>query len=135
MFRIGEIAKQAGVSVDTIRHYTQKALLAPRRDPENGYQLYASTDVQRVRFILQAKRLGYTLKEIDEIFAEAGQGRSPCPRVREIIEARIGENRHRLDELNASQARMERALERWRSMPDGIPDGNSVCHLIETDLE
>lgn len=135
MYKVGEIAQQTGVSVDTIRYYTQKELLAPRRDPANGYQLYSVGDVQRVRFILQAKRLGYTLKEIDEIFSEARQGHSPCPRVREIIEARIGENRHRLDELHAAQTRMERALERWKSLPDGIPDGNSVCHLIETDLE
>lgn len=135
MFRIGEIARQTGVSADTIRYYTQKQFLAPRRDPVNGYQLYSTGDVQRVRFILQAKRLGYTLKEIDEIFAEARRGRSPCPRVREIISARIGENRRRLDELKALQRRMEVALDRWKSLPDGIPDGDSVCHLIETELE
>lgn len=135
MLRIGEVAKQTGVSVDTIRHYTRKGLLAPSRDSSNRYQLYSGSDVQRVRFILQAKRLGYTLKEINEIVREAGQGRSPCPRVREIIEARIDENRQRVDELNAVQARMETALERWKSMPDGVPIGDSVCLLIEGETE
>lgn len=135
MFKIGEIAKLTGVSADTIRHYTHKGLLAPRRDPGNGYQQYSKADVQRVRFILQAKRLGYTLKEIDEIICEARQGHSPCPRVREIIEARIDENRQKVDELINLQARMEAAIQRWRSLPDGMPDGESVCHLIEGEVE
>jgi len=135
MFKIGEVARLTGVSVDTIRHYTRKGLLAPKRDSNNGYQHYSKTDVQRVRFILQAKRLGYTLKEIDEVICEARQGHSPCPRVREIIEARIGENRQKVDELNNLQTRMEAALQRWRSMPDGMPDGESVCHLIEGEIE
>lgn len=135
MFRIGDVAKQTGVSVDTVRHYTRTGLLSPRRDSSNGYQFYSRADVQRVRFILQAKRLGYTLKEIEEIIREAGQGRSPCPRVREIIEARIDENRQRVGELNALQARMETALDRWKAMPDGVPIGDTVCHLIEGETE
>jgi hypothetical protein len=52
--------------------------------------------------------------------------------VRQIIERRIGENRRRLEELNALQQRMEQALAKWRTMPDGVPDGDRVCELIES---
>ena len=45
---------------------------------------------------------------------------------------RIDENRQRLDELLALQVRMEQALKKWGDMPDGVPDGHSVCHLIES---
>jgi len=135
MFKIGELAKRTSVTVDTIRYYTHIGLLTPCRDLANGYHLYSNVDVQRVHFILRAKRLGYTLKDIDEIMHEARQGRSPCPRVREIIVARIVENRQKLDELNALQERMEMALQHWKSMPDGIPNGESVCHLIEVETE
>ncbi len=45
---------------------------------------------------------------------------------------RIDENRRKLQELMQLQERMEHALEQWRTMPDGVPDGHSVCHLIES---
>jgi len=63
---------------------------------------------------------------------DADKGRSPCPRVREIIQRRMWENRQRLDELNALQTRMEDAVQQWSAMPDGMPDGHSICHLIES---
>lgn len=134
MYKIGEIAKLTGVSIDTIRHYTHKGLLVPERDDGNGYQLFSKSDMLRLRFILQAKRLGFTLKEIDEILAEANHGCSPCPRVREIIEDRIEDVRKKIEELNKLRERMEKALQHWSTMPDGLPDGQSVCHLIEGEL-
>ncbi|HHM05484.1 MAG TPA: MerR family transcriptional regulator [Gammaproteobacteria bacterium] len=131
MYTVSQLAKRCGVTPDTVRHYTMKGLLRPSRDPANGYRRYGAADLHRMRFIHQAKRLGYTLKEVEEIITLAGQGRSPCPRVRDIIAARIVDNRRRLDELNALQARMEQALSSWRTLPDGVPDGLTVCHLIE----
>ena len=66
---------------------------------------------------------------------DADRRQSPCPRVREILLRRIDENRRQLEEIMALQARMEQALEQWEDMPDGVPDGDSVCHLIESFSE
>lgn len=63
---------------------------------------------------------------------DADQGCSPCPRVRDILKQRILENRRRLEELMALQTRMENALLDWADKPNGVPDGYSVCHLIES---
>jgi len=82
--------------------------------------------------VRQAKSLGYMLNEIKEIMHDVDGNNSPCPRVREVLLKRIDENRAYLDELIALQNRMEHALEQWEKMPDGVPDGHSVCHLIET---
>src|SRR4030067_1126957 len=107
-------------------------LLKPQRNPGNRYRLCTQADVRRVRFIRQAKSLGFTLDEIGQVLHDSTLGRSPCPRVREIIQRRIEENRARLQELNVLQRHMERAVEQWKTMPDGVPDGESVCHLIES---
>ena len=88
--------------------------------------------MKRTKFIRRAKGLGFTLKDIQTIFEHSSDGRSPCPAVRDIISQRIDENRSRLAELNALQQRMDDALEQWRSMPDGEPDGEAICHLIES---
>lgn len=122
------LARQAQVPAHVVRYYTRIGLLRPTRNPANGYQLFAEAHLKRLRFILQAKALGYTLREIGAIIQEAGRGKSPCPRVREIIERRIADNRQQLKEMQSLQRRMERALHAWAKMPDG----HTVCHLIES---
>ncbi|HEB93855.1 MAG TPA: MerR family transcriptional regulator [Gammaproteobacteria bacterium] len=131
MFTVSELATRASVTPDTVRHYVQIGLLQPRRNPDNGYKLFETADIHRLLFVRQAKSLGFTLNEIREILGHAQQGESPCPRVREIIHRRITENRRHLDELMTLQQRMESALVSWEAMPDGMPSGESVCHLIE----
>jgi MerR family Zn(II)-responsive transcriptional regulator of zntA len=135
MLTVTELARRSGATPHAVRYYTRMGLLRPERNPDNGYRLYAYREVAWLRFIRQAKRLGYTLNEIREIMQDSDQGQSPCPRVREILLRRIDGNRRQLEELMALQARMEQALKQWAGMPDGIPDGHSVCHLIESFAE
>ena len=132
MLTVTELARRSGTTPHAVRYYTRLGLLRPRRDPGNGYRLYGISEVGWLRFVQRAKRLGYTLSEIREIMTDADRGDSPCPRVREILRCRLVENRQKLDELLALQTRMEQALVEWKGMRDGVPDGDSVCHLIES---
>lgn len=131
MLTVTELARMSGTTPDTVRYYTRMGLLNPRRHESNGYRLYLRSDAARLSFISQAKKLGFTLAEIQEITGHAEHGQSPCPMVREILQRRIRENREALESLLDLQRRMESALEAWGDMPDGVPDGHSVCHLIE----
>ncbi len=135
MMTVSELSRSAQVTPDAVRHYVRIGLLKPSRDPANGYKLFSSGDIRRVKFIRQAKGLGFSLNDIREIFRHETRGQSPCPVVRDIIRHRIDDNRARLAELNALQHRMEEALEKWKSMPDGEPDGDEICHLIESVME
>lgn len=132
---IKELARASGASSGALRYYTKLGLLTPRRDPNNGYQLFDSSDIKRVRFIYRAKYLGFTLNEIRQIFEDSGKGLSPCPAVRKIIERRIVETRRNLEQAAALQKRMEGARARWRKMSDGVPDGETICKLIESVTE
>lgn len=131
-FTVSQLANMTEVTPDAIRHYTRIGLLQPGRNQGNGYKEFTPEDVQRVRFIRKARDLGYTLSDIGLILDDSNKGQSPCPRVRQIIEQRIKENKQRLLELQSLQTRMENALKKWHNMPDGIPDGDCICHLIET---
>ncbi len=132
MLTVAALAKLSKTTPNAVRYYTRRGLLKPGRNPDNGYRMYQPRDVAWLRFLRQAKELGFTLNEISEILNEARQGHSPCPHVRSLLQHRIEENRQRLEELMALQLRMEQALEAWSEQPDGIPDGHSVCHLIES---
>ena len=126
-----ELARKSDVEDHVIRYYVSIGLLHPNH-LRNGYKMFADSDVTRVRFVRQAQSLGYTLKEIAQIFEESLRGKSPCPRVREIIKRRIKENRDKVDALVQLQTRMEQALAQWSKMSDGVPNGNTVCHLIDS---
>jgi DNA-binding transcriptional MerR regulator len=132
MLTVTQLANRSGATPHAVRYYTRMGLLRPERNPDNGYHLYEPREIGWLRFIRQAKRLGYTLGEIRAIMRDADQGHSPCPRVRRILQRHIVENRRHLEELLALQSRMEQALREWADMPDGVPDGDSVCHLIES---
>lgn len=66
---IGEVARQAGVNVETIRYYQRRGLLKEPRKPVEGYRLYPPDTVKRLRFIKRSQALGFTLQEIAGLFA------------------------------------------------------------------
>lgn len=85
----GVLAHLAGVNRETIRFYERRGLLPkPRRNPSK-YRIYNETDVQRVRFITQAKNLGFTLSEIDNLLSIADGRIVSCAKVRVIAERRL----------------------------------------------
>jgi len=130
--KVKDISGKAGVTTDVVRYYTRIGLLKPERAESNGYKLYTLSDLVQLRFIRCAKDLGFTLAEISDILEQAHHSESPCPMVRDTLTRRIGENRKKLDELLQQQKRMEKALHQWDEMPDRMPDGPSVCYLIES---
>lgn len=89
MKTVTEIARRFNVSADTIRHYTKLGLLSPERDTNNGYRRYGAQQDRRLRFLLSAKRLGFSLKDIRAILDMAASGDAPCPLVRELIDQRL----------------------------------------------
>ena len=135
MWSVSEMARHCNVTADTVRYYTRMGLLRPEYHPVNGYKLFDSKDKKRLQFIRQAKMLGFTLAEIKEIFHHSSEGESPCPLVRSLIQKKISINRKKLDEMNALQNRMDIAIAQWGSMQDGVPDGDSICRLIESFAE
>jgi len=66
---IGRLAKQAGVNIDTIRYYERNGLIPEPVRRASGYREYEAADVKRLRFILRAKDLGFSLAEIRELLS------------------------------------------------------------------
>jgi MerR family mercuric resistance operon transcriptional regulator len=101
---ISQLARQAGVNVETVRYYERRGLLRePPRTPA-GYRQYSTDDLWRLHFIARAKRLGFTLAEI----ATLGSGRNaPADGVVKIVRAKMQELEQRQRELAETQYRLE----------------------------
>jgi len=132
MRTVTEIARRFNVSADTIRHYTKLGLLSPDRDGANGYRRYGRKEETRLRFLLSAKRLGFSLKNIREILDMAETGNTPCPLVRQLIDQRLAAVREEMMDAQTLLTRMESASNSWRQLSDRSPSGESICYLIET---
>jgi len=68
-FTIGEVARRAGVGVETVRFYERRGLLAEPSRRQSGYRQYTDEAVRRLHFIKRAKALGFTLTEIADLIA------------------------------------------------------------------
>jgi MerR family copper efflux transcriptional regulator len=71
---IGQVAKQAGVNVQTIRYYERRSLVPAPPRARSGYRQYVDRTAIRVRFIREAARLGFSLREIRDLLALRGSG-------------------------------------------------------------
>ena len=71
-YTIGELARAAGVHLETVRFYERRGLLAPPPRSAAGYRLYSDDDLRLLQLIARGKRLGFTLREIAELAGDAG---------------------------------------------------------------
>lgn len=95
--RIGELARRAGVSPDTLRFYEARGLIAADRRP-NGYRDYPTGELARLALIRQAKALGFSLAEIGVLLDQIG-GELPPAEVAALLQPK-------LDEIDARIAAM-----------------------------
>ncbi|MDP4547772.1 MerR family transcriptional regulator [Marinobacter sp. MDS2] len=129
--KVKELATAADVTPDTVRFYTREGLLRPSRNPDNNYQYYDAEDLRRLRFARKARQLGFSLPEIRQILGQADEHHSPCPMVRDVFQHRLAEVDREIADLQQLRSRMVSALSAWQEMPDGTPDGQTICRLIE----
>jgi MerR family mercuric resistance operon transcriptional regulator len=105
---IGQLARRAGVGVETVRFYERRGLLATPARKTSGYRLYGEEVVGRLRFIRRAKELGFSLKEVAELLALRVEPDTTCAEVRRRAEGKIADIEDRIQTLQ----RMKQALAR-----------------------
>ncbi|NBB91129.1 MAG: MerR family DNA-binding protein [Spirochaetes bacterium] len=98
---IGEVARRAEIGVETIRYYEREGLVPQPERSESGYRQFPPDTVRRLRFIVHAKRLGFSLKEIAELLSLRVDTPSTvaCNEVREHAERKLQEVEERMQAL------------------------------------
>src|SRR5690606_7942778 len=111
---IGQLARQAGVPIDTVRYYERQRLIPEPTRSASGYRQYTQDDVTRLNFIRRAKTLGFTLEEISELMAISGNYSNDMNEMQKKASMKLEVVEERLAEL----VRMRDAL---RGLVDACP--------------
>jgi DNA-binding transcriptional MerR regulator len=88
--RSDELARSAGVSPDTLRHYERLGVLKEPPRTEAGYRLYPSDALSRVLLIRNALAVGFLLNELARILRLRDSGQAPCREVAEMAKEKVG---------------------------------------------
>ena len=108
--RIGEVADQTGVTVDTVRYYERRGLLAPAKRRPSGYRVFDATTVERLDLIRSLQELGLTIEEIRQALAAHDAGDATCDSERWRIEAVRARIAAKISELTALRVRIDTVL-------------------------
>lgn len=123
---IGEMAKNAGVGVETVRFYEREGLLPepPRRS--SGYRQYSPEALRRLQFIRRTKELGFSLEEIRDLMELRVDPHTSCGEVKRRAEDKITDIERKMAELG----RMKKALGRLASSCSGRGP-TSTCPILD----
>ena len=99
--KIGAVAAASGVNAKMIRHYEAIGLLRPAARRENAYRDYGERDIHELRFIRRARRLGFSIAEIEALLALWRDRARPSRKVKRIAEAHIGDLKARVADMQA----------------------------------
>ncbi len=97
---IGQLAKKTGLNVQTVRYYERIGLIEKPDTNEAGYRIYPEKAAEVLRFIKHAKEIGFSLKQISEIFSIDNDKNNTCARVKKLAQEKVAEIDKRIYSLN-----------------------------------
>jgi Hg(II)-responsive transcriptional regulator len=104
---IGQVAKSAGVGVETVRFYEREGLLSQPERKASGYRRYDDEAVQVLRFVRRAKQLGFTLKEIKNLLELRRSSSATRADVRKQALAKLDDIEGKIRDLTRMQAALQ----------------------------
>ena len=113
--KIGQVAREAGVSVDTIRFYERRGVLpAPERRP-SGYRMFTEATVERIRMARGLQNMGFTLDEVIDALRAHDAGGATCDSERWRLEAVVDRIDARIAELRQARRHTMKILDECRA--------------------
>ena len=109
---IGQVAKKTGTGIETIRFYERKGLIDEPPRKQSGYRQYDTSVVDRLLFIQQAKMLGFTLAEIQELLSLKVSPDTTSREIKKIAEVKLADIETRVKMLRRMQRTLKKLVEK-----------------------
>lgn len=123
-YTIGELARTAGVNVETVRYYERRGLIEKPPKPPDGFRLYPGKTLNRILFIKRAQELGFTLEEIITLLSIEG---ARCSEVKDLAEMRLKTINEKMADLQKLSDVLSSLLLKCAVNPD-----DNQCPIVES---
>src|SRR6266851_2047594 len=130
--KIGQVAQETGLSIDTIRFYEKQGLL--RRSPrsEGGFRLFGSGEIETLKFVRKAQELGFSLSEIRELLILRAEHLPACSHVKELLNQKLVAVEQKIEELQKLEHSLKLALRKCkRGLTTTVPGHEECCPVLE----
>jgi MerR family mercuric resistance operon transcriptional regulator len=122
--RIGEVAARSGCHIETIRYYERIGLLPRPKRSRSGYRAYAESDVERLRFVVHSRELGFSLDEIRSLIALSEDPKLSCGKVDALA-------RQHLEDIRSKQRALNRLSRELKTLIDTCALGRrGTCEIL-----
>lgn len=122
---IGELSKQSGVNIETIRYYEKIGVMPAPRRSANGYRVYCADHLKRLNFVRRSRQLGFSLDEIRGLLRLVDGDAYTCAQVRELTLDHLREIRRKIADLK----RLKRVMEEMAAQCSG--ERTPECAIID----
>jgi DNA-binding transcriptional MerR regulator len=112
--QIGQVAQKTGLTVDAIRFYEKSGLVPQPARTQGGFRLYRPQEIADLEFIQRAQQLGFSLKEIRELFSIQRHPQETCVHVRDLIAQKLTVVHGKIEELQTLEAALAASLKQCR---------------------
>lgn len=131
MRTVQQVAARVGLPARTVRYYDRVGLVEATERSEAGYRLYAAEDEGRLRFVKQARSLGFSLDEVRQLLAaaEAGCCGQLLPELDRLLQAKLAELDATIGELGQFRERLA-AYREGRGSACGCTGHGAFCGCL-----
>jgi MerR family copper efflux transcriptional regulator len=129
VLRSGALAKSAGLSPDTIRHYERTGVLPRASRTQSGYRVYPASTLERVLVVQRALRIGFTLAELAEVLKARDAGGAPCRRVYQLARDKLKGIEADIEALKRTRRYVKKVLCDWEQRIESAGSGEK-SHLL-----
>ena len=129
--KVGDIAREAEVNIQTVRYYEQRGLVLPHGRSSGGYRLYTIDAVRVVRFIKRAQALGFSLDEVAELLELRRDARGPVRNVRALASGKIADIDARLQGLLSMRDTLSRLVADCQCDAHASPEDCVILNALD----
>jgi MerR family transcriptional regulator, copper efflux regulator len=131
--KIGNLANRTGVGVQTVRYYERRGLLPEPDRTGSGYREYDEQDLLRLRFILRAKGLGFTLTEIRDLLELRVSPDRTADDVRRVAREKVRDVESKIGDLEEIRVALSRVVDACHA--HGPPETCALMYALGDELD
>ena len=128
---VRDVARCVGLTAQAIRFYERLGLIQSAQRTRAGYRVYSAATLERVQFIKDAQRLGFSLEEIREVIRLKYSGQAPCDCVRKMLNGKLRDLKDQIKQMEQMRREIATCLRASRKRSRLPHSVSLICPIVQ----